>query len=71
MIPTGYLYAVGNIGGMIAVALMGWSDRIDTRFSMRVPMIWLLAITTVSILFIFKVNGPLKRTLHQQLPVRS
>lgn len=69
IIPTGYLFTVGNVGGVLFAAIMGWSEDQSARFSMRIPMLGLVIVGFVGIYFITKVQGPLKRTLNSaQLP---
>ncbi|KAI7907462.1 major facilitator superfamily domain-containing protein [Cokeromyces recurvatus] len=66
IIPTGYLFTIGNIGGVLLVAVMGWNENMTNQFSMRLPMFYLTLAMFVSIYFIHKVKGTLKRTLHLQ-----
>ncbi|KAI8644278.1 major facilitator superfamily domain-containing protein [Parasitella parasitica] len=66
IIPTGYLFTVGNMGGVFLVAVMGWSEDMSYKFSMRVPMLSLSVAMFVSVYFMAQVRGTLKRTAHQQ-----
>ncbi|KAI8093232.1 major facilitator superfamily domain-containing protein [Halteromyces radiatus] len=63
IIPTGYLFLIGNIGGVILVAFMGWTENTDSDFNMRWPMIYLLIAVIIGSLAMIRVNGPLKRSL--------
>jgi hypothetical protein len=67
IIPTGYLFTVGNIGGVVLVALMGWSENMIVKFPMRLPMLCLTIFMFISVFFMVQVKGTLKRTTHQQL----
>ncbi|CAO3655763.1 unnamed protein product [Mucor hiemalis] len=67
IIPTGYLFTVGNLGGVFLVAVMGWSEKMTIRFPMRLPMLCLTFSMIFSVYFMMQVKGPLKRTSHQQL----
>lgn len=67
IIPTGYLFTVGNIGGVFLVALMGWSENMIVKFPMRVPMLFLTFFMFISVFFMVQVKGTLKRRSHQQL----
>ncbi|OBZ91842.1 putative MFS-type transporter C09D4.1 [Choanephora cucurbitarum] len=62
IIPTGYLFTVGNIGGVFLVAVMGWSEDLDNVFPMRWPMLCLTIAMWVSVYFMSQVKGVLKRT---------
>lgn len=68
IIPTGYLFTVGNMGGVFLVAVMGWSEDMTLRFSMRIPMLCLSMAMFISVYFMSQVKGSLKRTMHQQSP---
>ncbi|CAO0797890.1 unnamed protein product [Mucor circinelloides] len=68
IIPTGYLFTVGNMGGVFLVAVMGWSEDMTLRFSMRIPMLCLSMAMFISVYFMSQVKGSLKRTIHQQSP---
>lgn len=68
IIPTGYLFTVGNIGGVFFVAVMGWSEDMTLQFTMRIPMLCLSVAMFVSVYFMAQVKGSLKRTMHQQSP---
>lgn len=67
IIPTGYLFTVGNIGGVFLVAVMGWSENMEVKFPMRLPMLWLSISMFFSVYCMSQVKGSLKRTTHQQL----
>ncbi|KAG2234111.1 major facilitator superfamily domain-containing protein [Thamnidium elegans] len=67
IIPTGYLFTFGNIGGVFFVAVMGWNEKMSDKFPMRLPMLCLTITMFLSIYFISGVKGTLKRTSHQQL----
>lgn len=62
LIPTGYLFTVGNIGGVLSVAIMGWSENMDTDFSMRFPVLAMTCINCAGVYAMIKVDGPLKRS---------
>lgn len=63
IIPTGYLFLVGNIVGVVMVAFMGWGENADQDFSMRWPLLLLLATMVLATLAMTRVNGALKRSL--------
>ncbi|ORZ03851.1 major facilitator superfamily domain-containing protein [Syncephalastrum racemosum] len=63
LIPTGYLFTVGNIGGALLVAIMGWTENMETDFSMRIPVLCMALINCACIYTIVKVDGPLKRSV--------
>jgi hypothetical protein len=67
IIPTGYLFTVGNIGGVFLVAVMGWSENMTVKFPMRLPMLCLTIAMFISVYFMAQVKGLLKRTAHQLL----
>ncbi|KAI9316017.1 major facilitator superfamily domain-containing protein [Dichotomocladium elegans] len=60
-IPTGYLFSTGNICGVLLVTVMGWSEDMSTKFSMRFPLLGLVAVAFTSVFFMALVKGPLKR----------
>ncbi|KAL4212511.1 hypothetical protein CU097_011252 [Rhizopus azygosporus] len=62
IIPTGYLFTGGNIGGVLLVALMGWSENPADRFSMRLPIVCLTLAMFASVFMMLQVKGTLKRT---------
>ncbi|KAI8986581.1 major facilitator superfamily domain-containing protein [Pilobolus umbonatus] len=62
IIPTGYLFTVGNTGGVLLVALMGWSENNDRPFTMSIPMLGLSIAMLFGCYFIFLINGTLKRS---------
>ncbi|KAI8076624.1 major facilitator superfamily domain-containing protein [Gilbertella persicaria] len=62
IIPTGYLFTVGNMGGVFLVAVMGWSENLDIEFPMRLPMLCLTLAMFVSVYFMSQVKGVLKRS---------
>lgn len=66
IIPTGYLFTIGNIGGVIMVALMGWSENLNEHFSMKIPTLCLTLTMVLSVYYMYKVKGELKRTLYQR-----
>ena len=66
IIPTGYLFTVGNIGGVFLVAVMGWSENMLVAFPMRIPMLCLSISMFLSVYFMIQVKGNLKRTSHRQ-----
>ncbi|CAO3702485.1 unnamed protein product [Rhizopus stolonifer] len=67
IIPTGYLFTGGNIGGVLLVALMGWTESRDIKFSMRWPMACLTVAMFVSVYMMQQVKGTLKRTAQATL----
>lgn len=67
IIPTGYLFTVGNIGGVFLVALMGWSENMTIKFPMRLPMLCLTISMFISVYFMAQVKGSLRRTQRQLL----
>lgn len=67
IIPTGYFCTVGNIGGVFFVAVMGWNEKMTDKFPMRLPLLCLTITMFLSIYFMVRVKGTLKRTSHQQL----
>jgi hypothetical protein len=67
IIPTGYLFTIGNIGGVLLVAMMGWSENMDIQFTMRLPMLCLTVVIFIGSYFMFQINGVLKRTAQQHL----
>lgn len=71
IIPTGYLFTGGNIGGVILVALMGWSEDRDNQFSMRWPMNCLTMAMFASVYMMYQVKGTLKRTAQATLHTSS
>ncbi|KAI8373915.1 major facilitator superfamily domain-containing protein [Blakeslea trispora] len=62
IIPTGYLFTVGNIGGVFLVAVMGWCENLDSIFPMRWPLLCLAIAMWISVYFMSQVKGVLKRT---------
>ncbi|CAO3614361.1 unnamed protein product [Cunninghamella echinulata] len=62
IIPTSYLFLIGNIGGVILVALMGFNENIKWNFSMRLPMIFLMGIMIIGNIAMIRVKGVLKRS---------
>ncbi|ORZ18146.1 major facilitator superfamily domain-containing protein [Absidia repens] len=63
IIPTGYLFLVGNIGGVVLVAFMGWTENANQDFNMRWPLLCLLATMILGTLAMTRVNGVLKRSM--------
>ncbi|KAI9263755.1 major facilitator superfamily domain-containing protein [Sporodiniella umbellata] len=62
IIPTGYLFTGGNVGGVVLVALMGWTESREIKFSMQWPMACLTLAMFASVYMMYKVKGTLKRT---------
>jgi hypothetical protein len=62
IIPTGYLFLVGNIAGVALVAIMGWSESPEMDFNMRRSMMYLLATMILGSLAMTRVKGSLKRS---------
>ncbi|KAI8338417.1 major facilitator superfamily domain-containing protein [Chlamydoabsidia padenii] len=62
IIPTGYLFLVGNIGGVVLVAIMGWSDNAEMDFNMRQPLLCLLGTMVMGSIAMTRVRGTLKRS---------
>ncbi|CDH49161.1 feline leukemia virus subgroup c receptor-related protein 2-like [Lichtheimia corymbifera JMRC:FSU:9682] len=61
--PAGYLLSAGNIGGVLLVTVLGWSEDMSRRFSMKIPMLFLVAVLFITVVFMAMIKGPLKRTL--------
>ncbi|KAI7870384.1 major facilitator superfamily domain-containing protein [Spinellus fusiger] len=62
IIPTGYLFTVGNIAGVLFVSLMGWSQNEEDSFTMRLPMLCLSGSLFVGATLMTRVAGPMKRS---------
>ncbi|KAL0082964.1 major facilitator superfamily domain-containing protein [Phycomyces blakesleeanus] len=62
IIPAGYLFTVGNIAGVLMVAIMGWSQDEGAKYSMRLPMLGLTLFLFIGAGFMVRVNGQLKRS---------
>ena len=64
--PAGYLLSAGNIGGVLLVTVLGWSEDMSKRFSMKIPMLFLVTIMLLTVVFMAMIKGTLKRTLATQ-----
>ncbi|KAI7876860.1 MFS general substrate transporter [Lichtheimia hyalospora FSU 10163] len=64
--PAGYLLSAGNIGGVLLVTVLGWSEDMSKRFSMKIPMLFLVTIMLITVVFMAMIKGKLKRTLATQ-----
>ncbi|KAI8138596.1 major facilitator superfamily domain-containing protein [Fennellomyces sp. T-0311] len=60
-IPAGYLCTVSNLGGVLLATIMGWAENSSTTFTMRWPVLGLVAIALVGCVSMARVQGPLKR----------
>ncbi|KAI8066883.1 major facilitator superfamily domain-containing protein [Gongronella butleri] len=65
VVPTGYLFLVGNVVGTVMVATMGLTADTAAPFSMRVPMLMLLALSLAANGCMVLVHGPLRRSMAQ------
>ncbi|KAI8971927.1 major facilitator superfamily domain-containing protein [Mycotypha africana] len=66
IIPSSYMFTIGNTGGVVFVAVMGWSENMAVKFSMRKPMICLTVALFISVHFMYRVHGSLKRSMRYQ-----
>ncbi|KAG1471252.1 hypothetical protein G6F56_002232 [Rhizopus delemar] len=66
IIPTGYLITAANVGGVLFVVLMGIMENPEIKFSMRLPMIFLMVVMAASILIMYQVEGVLNRTAQKK-----
>ncbi|ORX54435.1 MFS general substrate transporter [Hesseltinella vesiculosa] len=62
VVPTGYLFLVGNIVGASMVTLMGMSSNPAATFPMRLPLLHLILLMVIANVAMAMVRGPLLRS---------